>query len=208
METVLERRECAITGLEVRAADGEPKTITGYAAVFNKLSLPLGGFREIIEPGAFAESLGTDIRALWNHDSGMVLGRSTAGTLRLWEDETGLGFAVQPPDTQAGRDAVVLVERGDVSQMSFGFSVPPKGDRWDEDEEGRVVRTLERVTLYEVSLVTFPAYPDTTAVMRFAPEWVQRALAQGVDHTGDDEARARLDLLRKRIQVMRLRTRS
>ena len=201
----MEHRGWDIEGLEIRAEAEKPPVIRGYAAVFNRMSLPLGGFREQIDPGAFAESLGGDIRALWNHESGQVLGRSTSKTLRLWEDDTGLGFELQPPDTQAGRDALTLVGRGDVSQMSFGFNVPPKGDRWDEDDEGRVIRTLERVNLIEVSLVTFPAYPDTTAATRFAPEWVQRALTQGVDHKADELARARDELLRLKIRIERSR---
>jgi uncharacterized protein len=198
-----EQRTVNLGDVEVRA-DGDAPTIRGYAAVFNRMSQPLGNFVERIQPGAFADSIAGDVRALWQHDTGRVLGRTKNGTLKLWEDERGLGFEVTPPDTADGRDALALIARGDVDQMSFGFSVPAGGDAW-EDGEGMPVRTLRKVNLIEVSPVTFPAYLDTSAqILRTAPEWVQRALTLGVDHMTADQARARVDLLRKRIEVLRM----
>lgn len=197
-----EQRTATITGIEVRK-DNKP-TILGHAALFNSKSVYMMGFRETIEPGAFSESLSGDIRALWQHDTARVLGRTKAGTLRLWEDDQGLAFELQPPDTQDGRDAVTLIERGDVDQMSFGFNVPPGGDTWAEDEDGIPLRTLRAVSLMEISPVTWAAYPETgVGVMRSAPDWVQRALTQGVDDssTADDIARARLGLLLKRLDL-------
>lgn len=188
-QPAVEHRSYGMANVEVRA--GEKPTIGGYAAVFERKSVMLYGFREKIAPGAFRDSLQDDIRALWQHDTAQVLGRTRAGTLRLWEDERGLGFEVDPPDTQTGRDALTLIARGDVDQMSFGFNVPINGDAWTEDEDGIPLRTIKRAKLIEVSPVTFPAYPDTSAsIMREAPEWVQRALTQGVDHTGQDIQRA------------------
>ncbi len=207
----VEERCVAMGGVEVREAEGGEPVIRGHAAVFNRLSVFLWGFREQIAPGAFVDSLGADVRALWQHDSARVLGRTAAGTLKLWEDNEGLGFEVTPPDTQDGRDAVTLIGRGDVDQMSFGFTVPIGGEEWSEDEAGIPIRTLKRVNLIEISPVTFPAYPDTEVGigMRNAPEWVvRRALqAQGVSdrEMSDDQARARLDdLLRKRINLLGL----
>lgn len=201
----VEHRSYAMTGVEVRA--GEKPVIGGYAAVFERKSVMLYGFREKIAPGAFQDSLQDDIRALWQHDTSQVLGRTRSGSLRLWEDSTGLGFEVEPPDTQAGRDAVTLIRRGDVDQMSFGFNVPVNGDDWSEDEDGIPLRIIKRAKLIEVSPVTFPAYVDTSVnVMRSAPEWVQRALArdgEDIDREADT-ARARNDLLRKRIDLLRL----
>lgn len=164
-----------------RRADGSPQ-ISGYGAVFNQLSVPLWGFREKIEPGAFAKAIREDdVRGLWQHDSNFVLGRNTAGTLRLKEDGIGLAYEIDPPDTQWARDALVTMERGDVTQSSFAFETV--ADRWEEDKEtGVTIRTLIEVKLYDVSPVTFPAYPQTSVGVRalidagLKPALVQRAL--------------------------------
>jgi len=144
---------------EVReTSDG--MTLTGYAARFNQPSEPMG-FIERIAPGAFKRSLSSrnDIKLLWNHDSSMVLGSTRAGTLRLYEDDMGLRVEAMLPDTTAGRDAKVLIQRGDVTGFSFGFTVPPEGDTWNTDG---TERTLNSVRLLEVSAgVAFPAYPST-----------------------------------------------
>ena len=192
----LEQRTAAITGLEVRAEADKPPTILGHAALFNTKSVFLYGFRETIEPGAFADSLTGDIRALWQHDSARVLGRTKSGTLRLWEDDQGLAFELNPPATQDGRDAVTLIERGDVDQMSFGFNVPPGGDSWGEDDDGIPLRRLRTVSLMEVSPVTWAAYPQTgVGVMRSAPDWVQHLLTQGVDNNSTAKDTSHLRVL-------------
>jgi len=203
----MERRTFETSKFEIRAKDDGAKTIGGYAVVFDRLSVMMYGFRERIKPGAFANSMGDDIRALWQHDTAQVLGRTRAGSLRVWEDETGVGFEVDVPDTQTGRDAVTLIERGDVDQMSFGFSVLPEGDDWIEDDDGQLVREVRNAKLYEVSPVTFPAYPDSTAeIVRSAPEWVRRALEPGANDTQQvDKARARMTLLRRETDLLRLR---
>ena len=146
-------------------------TLTGYAARFNEPSEPLP-FVERIKPGAFKRSLNSrnDVKLLWNHDSSMVLGSTRSGTLRLSEDELGLRVEADLPDTQAGRDAKVLIQRGDVTGFSFGFTVPPTGDSWNADG---TERTLKSVRLLEVSTgVAFPAYPTTngTAQVRSLEE--------------------------------------
>ena len=153
--------------IELRAdgADSATTTLTGYAAVFDQLSVLLySAFREKITRGAFMGSLGDDIRALWNHDTNLPLGRTKANTLRLAEDPHGLRVEIDPPDTQAGRDAVASIRRGDVDQMSFAFDVLE--DAWDQDEAGQLVRTLLKVKLHEVSPVVFPAYPQTSVAAR------------------------------------------
>lgn len=159
----IEKRELSIAELRVQDDDG-PK-IRGYAAVFNRLSEDLGGFREQIAPGAFAKAVTkNDIRALVNHNPDLVLGRNKSGTLRLSEDEHGLAIEIDPPDTQTARDTMELLKRGDMTQMSFAFTV--NKDTWTE-EKGKVpIRTLEDVNLFDVSVVTYPAYPQTSVKVR------------------------------------------
>lgn len=194
----LERRTYELSELRAASVDKQP-VITGYAAVFNQRSnLIWNEFREVIAPGAFAESLTRDdVRALWQHDTAQVLGRKSAGTLTLEEDERGLRVEIHPPDTQTGRDAVELIRRGDVDQMSFGFSVPPKGDSWHEEPDGTLVRTVHKAKLYEVSPVTFPAYPTTEIGMRsqfgerpVIPADVRGATASAVNNNAGLRAQA------------------
>lgn len=200
----VETRTATIERVELREVDGR-RLIAGHAAVFNKLSVDMYGFREQIAPGAFAESLTSDIRALWQHDAARVLGRTKARTLKLAEDNLGLAFEIEPPDTSDGRDALTLIGRGDVDQMSFGFRVLPEGDSWSEGADGTIIRTLKRVSLIEISPVTFPAYPDTdVSVLRSTPDWVKRALAQGADDMTDEQARARIDNLLRELDLLAL----
>ena len=157
---------------ERQVGDTEEKKLVGYAARFNKLSEDLGGFREKIKPGAFSESITSDdIRALFNHDTNFVLGRSSAGTLELSEDRKGLRMSCSPPDAQWARDLVASVKRGDISQMSFGFQT--LDDKW-EKKDGDNIRTLEKCKLFDVSVVTFPAYPDTEVGLRSLESWETR----------------------------------
>ena len=165
----MERRVFPVEVRVKRDADGKPQ-IVGHAAVFDSLSEDLGGFREKIAPGAFKRALKEqqDVRALFNHDPNVVLGRTKNGTLRLEEDDDGLLSEIDPPDTQVARDLMVSMERGDVDQMSFGFVT--KKDEWEETEGGDI-RTLLDVDLYDVSPVTFPAYPDTDVAVRSHEAW-------------------------------------
>lgn len=160
----IERRTAPATELRV-VMEGDAPKFDGYAAMFNADSQDLGGFIERIAPGAFADVLPTaDTRALFNHNPDYVLGRTTAGTLALREDQRGLHMLNSPPDTQWARDLRVSVDRGDVSQMSFGFRV--KSDTW-EKRDGVIVRTINKVAdLLDVSIVTYPAYPDTSVAAR------------------------------------------
>lgn len=162
----LERR--IIRTPEIRASE-DGKTIIGYAAVFNSLSDDLGWFREKIRPGAFSKCLAgdPDVRCLFNHDSNLVLGRTRNGTLDLLEDDKGLKFECQLPDTQTARDLRALIERGDVSQCSFGFYVLEQA--WEEKKVGDQVETTREIIeceLFDVSPVTFPAYPATSVEAR------------------------------------------
>lgn len=145
--------------------------LIGYASVYGPLSEDLGGFRERISPQAFTRTLedkSADVRALVNHDSSLVLGRRSAGTLKLNTDKNGLGVEIYPPNTSYAKDLHLLIERGDVNQMSFGFIV--RADEWTIEETVRV-RTVTDVELIEVSVVTIPAYPDTTVAIRSRDQW-------------------------------------
>lgn len=164
-----EQRCAGVTELRVESAeqDGGLPVIEGHAAVFDSLSQDIGfmfPFKERIQRGAFKDSVGKDdIRALWNHDANYVLGRNRAGTLELTETDKGLRVRIHPPDTTWARDLTESIKRGDVTQMSFGFVV--EREEWSV-ENGEDIRTLERVKLYDVSPVTFPAYLDTDVSVR------------------------------------------
>lgn len=167
----LERRAFA-SGLQIEErADGQ-KTMRGHAAVFNQLSEDLGGFREQIAPGAFAEAIEKDdVRFLLNHE-GLSLARTVAKTLRLAEDARGLAFEADiNPDDPDWQRLLPKVVRGDISQMSFGFSVRPGGQDWAKDDEGRTIRTLKKLRLFDVSPVTYPAYPQTDIAVRELRSW-------------------------------------
>lgn len=162
-----ERRCFTLDGLTVEDRDGLPPVIRGHAAVFDKWSSDLGGFRERILPGAFSEAiLGDDVRALFNHDANLVLGRNRAGTLRMAEDGEGLAVEIDLPDTQYARDLRVSMQRGDITQMSFGFTVSKGGQSWGKGTDGLSERTLTKVRLFDVSPVTYPAYSQTDAAVR------------------------------------------
>ena len=156
--------------LEIRAGtDTEPAKISGYAIRFNKETKIGGMFREIIRPDAIKNDIQSqDIRALWNHNPDFPLGRTVNGTLELEKDEQGLRFSIVPSDTSWGRDALESVKRGDVSGMSFGFFV--KSDKWSEQSSKMPLRELLDIELLEVSPVTFPAYPTTSAKVRSAED--------------------------------------
>jgi len=149
-----------------RKDDGALPRIEGYAAVFNSDSEDMG-FVERIKPGAFKKALKiSDARALFNHDPNYVLGRQSAGTLELKEDKNGLFMSVQPPDTQLIRDLVLTpIERGDINDQSFGFTIA--ADEWEGLDTDHPVRTITEVReVFDVSPVTYPAYPDTSVALR------------------------------------------
>lgn len=171
---VKETRSWPLAEVRVIGSDEGP-TISGYAAVFNApsetLSDPFGlTWTERIKRGAFSKTLQEqDVRALVNHDPNYVLGRNRAGTLQLKENSKGLQVEITPPDTQWARDLLTSMRRGDVSQMSFAFQVVQ--DDWTESSKREMLfRELQEVKLYDVSVVTFPAYPQSSAVVRSAWE--------------------------------------
>jgi HK97 family phage prohead protease len=172
--------------VELRATESEELSpiVRGYAAKFNVESENLGSadfqFREMLMPGAFDDVLGDDVRALFNHESSAILARSKngEGSLRIGVDDVGLWYEFEAPDTQVGRDLVTSLKRGDVDQSSFSFTVASGGDSWEEKQEGdgpvMAKRTISKVgRLYDVSPVTYPAYPDATVALRSLQEFRQ-----------------------------------
>jgi HK97 family phage prohead protease len=156
-------RRAVPTEFEVRS-EGGSFNFYGYALKWDARSQNLGGFRELVAQGATSDSIGRDdIRALFNHDPNLILGRNRSNTLRLSEDSTGLHYEVDMPDTTYARDLATAMERGDVSQSSFGFKTAPGGDSWAEDADGFPLRTLNSISLFDVSPVTYPAYTDSTS---------------------------------------------
>jgi Escherichia/Staphylococcus phage prohead protease len=173
---MIERRSLlSAAGVEIRS--GKPR-IVGYAAVFNspseEMSLKKGDqsrrFREIIRPGAFAESLRSraDVLARFEHEG--ILGRVANGTLRRSEDSRGLRYEIDPPDTQLGRDATELIRRRDVAFSSFAFNVRTGGDSWRQDGKW-MVREIRSVVLIDVTPTSRPAYPQTEVALRSFDEW-------------------------------------
>lgn len=197
-----ERRMVTFDDLRIETRQDGAAHIVGHAAVFNQLSQDLGGFREQVAPGAFARTIREDdIRALHNHNTDFVLGRNQSGTLTLEEDDTGLAIDIDAPDTQVARDVIVSIGRGDISQMSFGFTVRAGGQTFDQDEEGNVIRTLSDVQLFDVSPVTFPAYPQTDVAVRSFEGWRQDAADEAAADLPTDgaEATARMRALRDSV---------
>lgn len=170
-----EYRSFGVQELRAHEDDGKLR-IVGHAAVFNSESRALGGpfgFTEKILRGAFTETIaGDDIFALNNHNPDFVLGRNTAGTLTLKEDRQGLAVEIFPPDVQWVRDFMVTIDRGDVTEMSIGFTVDKADEELSFTKKGKL-RTLRKVTLMDVSPTPFAAYPDTDVALRSFAAWQQ-----------------------------------
>lgn len=152
--------------MEIREEEGK-RTISGYAVKWGMKSHRMGWrrFREQFQKGAFADSLAAeDQLALWSHDTSKVLGRTKNGTLRLFEDEVGLRFELDLPNTTLGNDAYETIKRGDVDGVSFGFQ--QQKQEWDETDPDNVIRTISKARLLEISPVAFPAYPDSEVQAR------------------------------------------
>jgi hypothetical protein len=192
--------------VEIRAEkNGDTRKIIGTAAVFDKMSEDLGGFREKIAPGAFSKTLseGGTKKAYWNHNSDRVLGSTKAGTLKLEERKDGLYFEIDPPSW--ADEHLESIERGDVDQMSFGFRTIK--DNWMKDHDtGKVIRELLEVQLFEVSPVAMPAYPQTDAQVRSLETDKLKELLIQLDHNllddgGLAELRALFVDVQKRIDA-------
>lgn len=203
----MEEKRIIRAHLELRE-DGDARPyFEGYPAVFDAPSVDLG-FIETIAPSAFARTLAADpdVRANVQHEGGLsTIGRTRNGTLQLETDEVGLKARITPPDTQAGRDALVLVRDGYVTQMSFAFSV--RSDQWSKDAAGKPLRRLLDVELDggDVAIVTGPAYPQTTVEVRDRAAALAGAgdAADATNNNAEDGAgtQARLANRKRRIDI-------
>lgn len=177
------KKEIRTYNAEIRASPEKPLRFEGYAAKFGEQSHWMG-FIETIAPGAFTSALerGDDVRALFNHNENFVLGRTASGTCTLRQDDTGLWFEVDAPDTQWAKDLHKSVQRGDINQCSFSFYA--EKEEWIDDK-----RTLIDLKLLDISIVTYPAYEGTTVS------------ARSLNHTkryNPDVCSKQLDLIEKR----------
>lgn len=160
------------------------QVLGGYALKYNRFSQNLGGFVEQVAPGALTKTLadGGDVLARFQHEDAYLLGRTSAGTLTLRSDDTGLDYSVTLPDTSYGRDLAVLAARGDVRHSSFAFRVLPGGDDWSLTDQDFPLRTITEMQLLDVAPVVTPAYMDTTSGLR--------SLAAHLDRSEDEIAEA------------------
>lgn len=168
---------------EIRSASVsvEENKLVGYVVPWNSRSqLIWGEFYEVFAPYAFKDSLatGSDVRALYEHDYRGLLGRTTSRTLQLSEDNTGLHFELDPPETQMGRDLLALVGRGDISGMSFGFRATK--ETWDFKQDP-CVRTVTAAELLEITFTATPAYTESD--VEIARRSMQQARQQGQPNT-------------------------
>lgn len=209
MET--EKLTVEIQDVEIRQLDNGRPVIAGYAVVFDSWSqVMMDGrgrpFRERFAPGALDRTLasGPDIRALWNHNPDLPLGRTRNGTLSLRLDGQGLRFELEPPANNWGADAVESIRRGDVSGMSFAFATRGEGrDTWEKPgADGVAQRTVLDADLFEVSPVTFPAYSVTSVMVRSVsvPEF-EETDGQAADEIGEAARGRAAALLNRQLDL-------
>jgi hypothetical protein len=223
----IERRyvPTVVEPIELEERSAASPLIKGISPPFNSKSEDLGGFREVFAPTAFDKVVGrhrndprggVDVVALFDH-AGQPIGRTTNDTLKLAVSERGLNYAIDPPDTTLGRDILTLVRRGDLFGASFAFSVAQGGESWTQEPDGTAVRTVTEVSgLYDVSVVTRPAYPQSSAALRSLEQWRAENLTeaeqrQAAEKVADEQADKRrrwsyaLTAASAKLAAMRLR---
>lgn len=192
------------------AAEGQAPIIAGHAARFGKRSEDMGWgdthFYEVIEPGFFDNVLADDVRCLFNHDSNLLLGRTAAKTCRIAQDSSGLAYDCDAEEQQSyTRDLILSLKRKDVTQSSFAFRITREGQRWVEEGD-TITRYLLKggcVRLYDVSPVTYPAYPDATSEARDLVAMIETARRDG--QLGRDAAAAAQIAIGHRARELQLR---
>lgn len=191
----MEKRFFQMSEVTTRSDDGSP-VLEGYFVRYDDVYRVAEGATESIARGALTEAIKGDVRALYNHNSDIVLGRTSAGTLRLRETDVGLwgSVTINPKDSQA-MDAYQRIARGDISGCSFGFDIPEGGQTTTIRDDGTIHWTITRVyPLYEVSPVAFPAYEATSIAARAkeAEEIIQNRKTEAC-RAWREKAKARLD---------------
>ena len=187
--------------IETRMEEGETVKVVGHASVYNTMSEDLGGFREIIAPGAFDDVLENDVRALINHDGNLILARTTSVTLAFSSDEKGLRYEFEMPETSYGKDLAVSMKRGDITQSSFAFTVAD--DSWDT-RDGMDVRTINKVKrLYDVSPVSIPAYPSANDLALAQRSKMIYNDKQKMQAESNYEMKTSLDKLKLKINILK-----
>ena len=187
----------------IKAVDDEQMIVEGYALRFNTLSNDLGGFVETISPEALKEADLSDVRCLIDHDSSKVLGRTVSETLELKVDDEGLYFRCQLPDTTYANNLYTSIKRKDINQCSFGFILSEDdGDSFEKRDDGLFKRTIRKIkSLFDVSIVTYPAYNDTS---------VEPALRSIENIKQEEQAmikaeQRKLDLAKMQLELLKLK---
>lgn len=195
-KAIVEKRE-----FRMESAEYEGQTIRGYAAVYNSDSEWMGGFYEQIAPGAFDSVMDNDVRAYFNHDENLLLGRVSSGTLRIGSDSRGLYYEVDLPNTSYANDLVELMKRGDVNQSSFAFLI--ERDRWEE-RDGKTYRIIEKVSrLLDVSPVSQPAYPDATSELMMRKDTPESEGAE-VEVKAEVEEMSDIEIFEYKLKLLKL----
>lgn len=192
----------------IKAVDDEKMIVEGYALRFNTLSNDLGGFVETISPEALKEADLSDVRCLIDHDSSKVLGRTTSETLELKVDDEGLYFRTQLPNTTYAKDLYENIRLGNINQCSFGFILDEDGDEFEKrEEDGLFKRTLRKIkSLFDVSIVTYPAYNDTQVApaLRSIEQIKEQELAD-IKAKQQEEVRKQTELLKMQLDLLKLK---
>jgi len=201
---------------EIRAYTNEDnkKIIEGYAAKFNVDSrlLAEGGkvFTERLLPGAFTDVLKNDVYMTFNHDRDKVFARTINETLVLEEDETGLKFRAELNNTSGAQDLYTMIERGDVFENSFAFTVDDEGQRWSRTPDGDPIREISRINrLYDISTVTHAAYPETeVSVVRGLDEFLESETNNDVEDDFEklqEKLQEELDRFKRHLKIIKLK---
>ena len=190
----------------IKATDDEQMTVEGYALRFNKLSNDLGGFVEEISPEALKEADLSDVRALIDHDSSKVLGRTTSETLELTVDDEGLYFRCQLPNTSYAKDLYENIRLGNINQCSFGFILDEDGDSFEKRDDGLFKRTLRKIkSLFDVSIVTYPAYDDTDVAPALRSIEAIKESEQEEVRKAQQEEQRKIELAKVQLELLKLK---